>query len=133
MNHFVIRTDKKSLSYLVGMNHTNNIWSRRVQLLQPYSFTIQHVPGKENKVADAISHNPCLFGEGEELLTRDQEIFNQIEEVLNNLDANVVGLMPGGGLKELMVGDSDITQQFADLKQQQDQDSILQILGGLVD
>ena len=40
---------------------------------------------------------------------------------------------PGGSLKELMVGDSDITQQFADLKKQQDQDPILQIVGGWVD
>ena len=94
-------------------------------MIQLYSFMIQHVPGK-NKVADAISHEPCLFGEGEVTLTRDQEVFK-------NLDVNIAVLTPGECLKELMVGDSDIMQQFANLKQQQAQDPILQIVGGWVD
>ena len=32
-----------------------------------------------------------------------------------------------------MVGDTDTIQQFANLKQQQDQDPILQIVGGWID
>ena len=27
LNKFIIRTDNKSLTYLAGMNHINNIWS----------------------------------------------------------------------------------------------------------
>ena len=133
LNKFIIRTDNKSLTYLANMNHVNNIWSRWVQLLQPYNFTIQHVPGKNNKVADAISRNPRLFGDEEEPLTRDQEVFNAMEEVFDNLDAHVAVLVPGGSLKELMSGDSEITQQLAGIKLQQDQDPVLKIVGSWVD
>ena len=84
-------------------------------------------------MADAISRTPRLFGDKEEPLTRDQEVFNLMEEVFDNLDESVAVLTPGGSLKELLVGNSDIEQQLAGIKQQQDQDPILQIVGQWVD
>ena len=81
LNNFIIRTDNQSLQYLTKLKHTNNIWSR----------WLQHVPGKENKVANTISREPRLFGEEEEPHMRDQEVFNQLAG-----DINV--LVPGEGL-----------------------------------
>ena len=117
LTDFIIRTDNQALTYLTKMKHTSNIWTRWLQLLQPYSFTIQHVPGKYNRVADAISREPRLFAE--EPLTADQEVFNQ---VLAQMGEAVHVLSPGDGLKELVEDDPDLLQAFDNLKMLQDQD-----------
>lgn len=56
--HFFIKTDHHSLCWL-NKNHKNNPKLNRWRMfLQDYSFTIKHVKGKSNCVADCLSRYP---------------------------------------------------------------------------
>ena len=49
-------TDNKGLKYLLDQPNLN----ARKAFLSEYDFEIQHIKGKENKVADALSRNARL-------------------------------------------------------------------------
>jgi len=54
--HFHIRTDHRPLQYLDNINATKcNRIARWLETLSEYSFTIQHIKGHSNNVADALS------------------------------------------------------------------------------
>ena len=53
--HFFIRTDHKPLVYLNQRQYKNAKIQRWQQELQRYSFTICHIPGKDNGIADLLS------------------------------------------------------------------------------
>lgn len=53
--HFVLQTDHQPLAFLHKAKHSNSRLMRWALLLQPYSFTVQVIPGKENVGADFLS------------------------------------------------------------------------------
>ena len=50
-------TDNKGLQYLLDEPNLNARQARWLAFLSEYDFEIQHIKGKENKVADALSRN----------------------------------------------------------------------------
>ena len=62
--HFVLQTDHQPLAFLNKAKLSNSRLMRWALLLQPYSFTVQVIPGKENVGADFLSR---AFGDGESL------------------------------------------------------------------
>ena len=58
---FTLMTDNKGLKYLLDQPNLNaRQASRWIDFLSEYDFEIQHIKGKENKVADALSRNAKL-------------------------------------------------------------------------
>ena len=53
-------TDNKGLKYLLDQPNLNARQARWLTFLSEYDFEIQHIKGKENKVADALSRNAKL-------------------------------------------------------------------------
>ena len=53
-------TDNKGLKYLLDQPNLNARQARWLDFLREYDFEIQHIKGKENKVADALSKNTKL-------------------------------------------------------------------------
>ena len=53
-------TDNKGLKYLLDQPNLNARQARWLAFLTEYDFEIQHIKGKENKVADALSRNARL-------------------------------------------------------------------------
>ena len=53
-------TDNKGLKYLLDHPNLNARQARWLAFLIEYDFKIQHIKGKENKVADALSRNASL-------------------------------------------------------------------------
>ena len=52
--------DNKGLKYLLDQPNLNARQARWLDFLNEYDFQIQHIKGKENKVADALSKNARL-------------------------------------------------------------------------
>ncbi|KAL2084848.1 hypothetical protein ACEWY4_020366 [Coilia grayii] len=55
---FVLETDHRALQRLVCMKDSNARITRWFLALQPYCFTVQYRVGKQNAVADFLSHHP---------------------------------------------------------------------------
>ena len=55
---FIVKTDHHALCWLNRNHNSNPKLNRWRMLLQDYSFTIQHVKGKANCVADCLSRYP---------------------------------------------------------------------------
>ena len=53
-------TDNKGLKYLLDQPNLNARQARWLAFLSEYDFEIQHIKGKENKVANALSRNAKL-------------------------------------------------------------------------
>ena len=53
-------TDNKGLKYLLDQPNLDARKARWLYFLSEYNFEIQHVKGKKNKVADALSRNAKL-------------------------------------------------------------------------
>ena len=53
-------TDNKGLNYLLDHPNLNARQARWLAFLSEYDFEIQHIKGKENKFADALSRNARL-------------------------------------------------------------------------
>ncbi len=56
---FTLETDHRPLQWMDRMRDTNARITRWYLSIQPYKFTIQHVPGKTNAVADFLSRLPA--------------------------------------------------------------------------
>ncbi len=63
---FILETDHKALQWLQRMKDTNSRITRWYLAMQPYCFSIQHVPGKESLTADYLSHCASDVPEGRE-------------------------------------------------------------------
>ena len=57
---FILMTDNKGLKYLLDQPNLNAWQAQWLAFLSEYDFEIQHIKGKENKVADALSRNAKL-------------------------------------------------------------------------
>ena len=56
--HFTLRTDSKTLTWLKNQKDTRAKLTRWHLLLSEYSFDIEHCPGKDNELPDALSRFP---------------------------------------------------------------------------
>ncbi len=63
---FILETDHKALQWLQRMKDTNSRITRWYLAMQPFRFSIQHVPGKENLTADYLSRCASDIPEGRE-------------------------------------------------------------------
>lgn len=63
---FVLQTDHRPLKWMHSKQHQNARVLRWCLALQPYQFTIEHCPGKENLIADYLSRLPDLGKPGGE-------------------------------------------------------------------
>ncbi|XP_016533291.1 uncharacterized protein LOC103146684 [Poecilia formosa] len=61
---FTLETDHKALQWLKKMKDTNGRITRLYLALQPFQFTVRHIPGKENITADYLSR--CISESPEE-------------------------------------------------------------------
>ena len=69
---FKLRTDSKTLTWLKNQKDTRAKLTRWHLLLSEFSFEIEHVPGKDNELPDALSRfpNPNVSSPGEPDLDR---------------------------------------------------------------
>jgi len=59
-HHFILQTDHRNMLYLEKSQAPKLIrWRLR---LQEYLFTIEHIPGKDNVIADALSRLLLVSG-----------------------------------------------------------------------
>ena len=58
---FLLLSDNLSLKYLFDQKNLNAIQARWLSFLSEYDFEIKHIKGKQNKVADALSHHTNLL------------------------------------------------------------------------
>ena len=58
--NFILMTDNIGLECLLDLPNLNARQSRWLDFLSEYDFETQHIKGKENKVADALSRNAKL-------------------------------------------------------------------------
>jgi hypothetical protein len=56
--HFTLRTDHKPLEWLAMVSDANGRKGRWIDILQDFSFKIQHRPGIKHTNVDALSRNP---------------------------------------------------------------------------
>ena len=59
-NHFLIRTDHASLTWLLNFKQPEGQIARWLEALQGYDFDIQHRAGRHHGNADALSRRPCV-------------------------------------------------------------------------
>ncbi|XP_045025142.1 uncharacterized protein LOC123469863 [Daphnia magna] len=57
--HFIVKTDSSSVKWMMGKKELKGKFFRWVLDLQEFDFTIEHVKGVDNQVADALSRNPA--------------------------------------------------------------------------
>ena len=55
MTHFIIRSDQYPLKWIFGTNAKGVKLDRWRLRLQEFDFTVEHLPGIKNRVADAMS------------------------------------------------------------------------------
>ena len=66
-NHFVLRTDQRSISYIFSKKHRGKIKNIKLERwrmeLSTYSFDIQHIPGELNISSDTMSRGCSAISE----------------------------------------------------------------------
>lgn len=70
---FVIKTDHRALTFLRTCKISSNRMSRWILAIQEYDFDIEHIPGKDNILADFLSRNPHAE-EKQRILIENEEI-----------------------------------------------------------
>lgn len=79
---FVLRTDQKALISLFGKNREiSQTYANRIKryalYLSNFDFTIEHIPGKNNVIADFLSRHPIAC-EKEDLIHHEEPSFEKI-------------------------------------------------------
>ncbi|XP_028556926.1 uncharacterized protein LOC110109044 [Dendrobium catenatum] len=58
---FILCSDNQALQFINSQRTINRLHARWIMFLQRFSFTIKHKPGKDNRVADALSRKTVLL------------------------------------------------------------------------
>ena len=69
---FVLRTDHAPLKWLFGLTDPSSRLTKFRLSLEPFQFTVEHIPGKENAATDALSRRIT----SEELKTMQRDLEN---------------------------------------------------------
>lgn len=87
----MIHTDHESLKHLKGQHKLNKRHARWVEFIETFPYVIRYKQGKENVVADALSHRRYAL--------------------LSTLDAKLLGFEH---IKELYPLDHDFSEEYSD-------------------
>ena len=100
-NKFVIRTDHHALKWLMSVKDHNGRLMRWALMLMEYEFEIQHVKGKTNFVADALSRHPVnMIVSNEEEEDEEEEEEEQKHEE-NNVTIDGIEVRAGHKLQRV--------------------------------
>jgi hypothetical protein len=105
-NKFVIRTDHHALKWLMSVKDHNGRLMRWALMLMEYEFEIQHVKGKTNFVADALSRHPVNM-----IVTNEEEKEKEQKHEENNVTIDGIEVPSGHKLqrvKRLQLEDEDL-------------------------
>jgi len=86
---FVIHLDHEVLKYLKGQSKLNRRHVKWVEFIETFPYVVKYRKGKENIVADALSHKHLL---------------------LNQLEVKVLGIE---SIKELYLADHEFSEPYA--------------------
>ena len=91
-NEFVVRTDNNPLTYIFFSAHLDAAGHRWVASLANYNFSLEYQKGKDNTVADFLSHmENCLPEEEvEEALHRVKIPAPGVKAMLDNADTSIM-------------------------------------------
>ena len=85
VNHFNIRTDHSALTWLINQKMPGGRLTRWIMRLQEFKFTIEHISGKRNVIADALSRNIVIVEPEAELnalqTVENETILSEIEKI----------------------------------------------------
>ena len=97
-NEFVVRTDNNPLTYIFSSAHLDAAGHRWVASLADYNFSLEYQKGKDNTVADFLSHMENLLPEEkvEEVLHRVKILAPGVKAMLNNADTPISERAEGG-------------------------------------
>ena len=87
--HFTLRTDHSAIKTILSSNYCGGpgaLIARWKSLLMPYSYTIQHVPGRNLRGADAITRLPIIASDG--LSAENDEV--EIIALLHDQDLSAI-------------------------------------------
>ena len=91
-NKFVVRTDNNPLTYIFSSAHLDPAGHRWVASLANYNFSLEYQKGKDNMVADFLSHMEDHLPEEkvEEALRRVEIPAPGVKAMLDNADTSIV-------------------------------------------
>ena len=97
-NEFVVHTDNNPLTYIFSSAHLNAAGHRWVASLADYNFSLEYQKGKDNTVADFLSHmeNHLPEEEVEEALCRVEIPAPGVKAMLDNADTPITERAEGG-------------------------------------
>ena len=97
-NEFVVHTDNNPLTYIFSSAHLNAAGHRWVASLADYNFSLEYQKGKDNTVADFLSHmeNRLPEEEVEEALCRVEIPAPGVKAMLDNADTPITERAEGG-------------------------------------
>ena len=95
---FVVRTDNNPLTYIFSSAHLDAAGHRGVASLADYNFSLEYQKGKDNTVADFLSHmeNRLPKEEVEEALRRVEIPAPRVKAMLDNADTPITERAEGG-------------------------------------
>ena len=103
--HFLWRTDNKALEQNLSMKNPSSVIARWLAILADFSFDVQHRPGKQHVVADALSRH----GAGEPADPEGKE--EEVKTVTQGAPCLAALAMPSpsrGELLDAQLGDEDL-------------------------
>ena len=97
-NEFVVCTDNNPLTYIFSSAHLDAAGHRWVASLADYNFSLEYQKGKDNTVADFLSHmeNHLPEEEVEEVLCRVEIPAPGVKAMLDNADTPITERAEGG-------------------------------------
>jgi hypothetical protein len=78
--HFILRTDNKALTWLERVKDERAKLTRWALLLQEFSFTLEHCPGRENELPDFLSRNPAESNITEDIDSLDRGMYPKVSQ-----------------------------------------------------